>query len=200
MFGRKQDPPPTVDAPVVEEPPKPGTSGKGRPTPSRKEAEARNKRPLVPADRRAAAKDARAKQRVQRELEYQAMRTGDERHMPLRDKGPVRRYVRDYVDARWNLGELFLPIAAVMLVIQFATARTASVVAFASLLLLYVYIMASLADAWLMWRGLRKRLVAKFGESGLPPRGLAMYAVLRAFQVRPSRLPKPQVKHGQRPS
>ena len=120
--------------------------------------------------------------------------------MPLRDKGPVRRYVRDYVDARWNLGELFLPIAAVMLVIQFATARTASVVAFASLLLLYVYIMASLADAWLMWRGLRKRLVAKFGESGLPPRGLAMYAVLRAFQVRPSLLPKPQVKHGQRPS
>jgi hypothetical protein len=200
VFGRKQDPPPTVDAPVVAEPPKPGSTGKGRPTPSRKEAEARNKRPLVPADRRAAAKDARAQQRVQRELEYQAMRTGDERHMPLRDKGPVRRYVRDYVDARWNLGELFLPIAAVMLVLQFATASSAPVVAFASLVLLYVYIMASLADAWWMWRGLRKRLVAKFGESGLPARGLPMYAVLRSFQVRPSRLPKPQVKHGQRPS
>ena len=199
MFGRKQDPPPTVDAPVVDDQPQPVPSGKGRPTPRRKEAEARNKRPLVPADRRAAAKDARAKARVQRDLEYQAMRNGDERHMPLRDRGPVRRFVRDYVDARWNLGEMFLPLAAVFLVLQFVTATTAPVVAFASLIVLYVYIIAAMVDGWLLWRGLKKRLVAKFGESALP-RGLTMYAVMRAFQVRPSRLPKPQVKHGQHPA
>lgn len=199
MFGRKQDPPPTVDAPVVDEPPQPAPSGKGRPTPTRKEAEARNKRPLVPADRRAAAREERARARVQRDLEYQAMRNGDERHMPARDRGPVRRYVRDYVDARWNLGEFFLPLAAVFLVLQFVTAATAPELALGSLLLLYVYILAAVVDGWLMWRGLKKRLVAKFGEPALP-RGLTMYAVLRAFQVRPSRLPKPQVKHGQRPS
>ncbi|UZN01684.1 DUF3043 domain-containing protein [Cellulomonas sp. S1-8] len=197
MFGRKQDPPPTVDAPVVDEPPQP--AGKGRPTPRRKEAEALNRRPLVPTDRRAAAKESRAKARVQRDLEYQAMRNGDERHMPARDRGPVRRYVRDTVDARWNLGELFLPLAALFLVLQFVTARSAPVVAFASLIVLYVYIIASMIDAWLLWRGLKKRLATKFGESTLP-RGMAMYAVLRAFQVRPSRLPKPQVKHGQHPS
>ncbi|MBO0900098.1 DUF3043 domain-containing protein [Cellulomonas sp. zg-ZUI222] len=199
MFGRKQDPPPTVDAPLVDEPPQPEPTGKGRPTPKRKEAEARNKRPLVPTDRRAAAREARARNRALRDLEYQAMRTGDERHMPLRDRGPVRRYVRDSVDSRWNLGEFFLPLAAVFLVLQFVTARNAPVVAFATLLLLYVYIIASMVDAWLMWRGLKKRLVAKFGEDKLP-RGLTMYAVLRAFQVRPSRLPKPLVKHGQRPA
>lgn len=199
MFGRKQDPPPTVDAPVVDEPPQAVPSGKGRPTPTRKEAEARNKRPLVPTDRRAAAKESRVKAREQRELEYQAMRTGDERFMPPRDKGPVRRFVRDAVDARWNLGEFFLPVAGVFLVLQFVTARPAPVIAFASLILLYVYILAALADAWIMWRNLKARLVARFGEANLPARGLAMYAVLRAFQVRPSRLPKPQVKHGQRP-
>ncbi|SFK02781.1 DUF3043 domain-containing protein [Cellulomonas sp. KH9] len=199
MFGRKQDPPPTVDAPLVDEPPQPVPTGKGRPTPKRKEAEARNKRPLVPTDRRAAAREARARNRAQRDLEYQAMRSGDERHMPARDRGPVRRYVRDSVDSRWNLGEFFLPLAAVFLVLQFVTARSAPVVAFATLLLLYVYIIASMVDAWLMWRGLKKRLVAKFGADKLP-RGLAMYAVLRAFQVRPSRLPKPLVKHGQRPA
>lgn len=198
MFGRKQDPPPTVDAPV-DEPPTPLPSGKGRPTPTRKEAEARNRRPLVPDDRKAAAKEARARARVQRDLEYQAMRNGDERHMPARDRGPVRRYVRDSVDARWNLGEFFLPLAALFLVLQFVTARSAPVLAFAALVVLYVYIIASMIDAWLMWRGLRKRLAARFGEATLP-RGLAMYAVLRAFQVRPSRLPKPQVKHGQRPA
>ncbi|ADG74985.1 conserved hypothetical protein [Cellulomonas flavigena DSM 20109] len=199
MFGRKQDPPPTVDAPVVDEPPLPAPAGKGRPTPTRKEAEARNKRPLVPTDRRAAAKEARAKARVQRDLEYQAMRNGDERHMPARDRGPVRRFVRDAVDARWNLAELFLPLAAAFLVLQFVTASSAPVVAFASLIVLYVFIIASVVDAWLMWRGLKRRLVAKFGEDGLP-RGLAMYAVMRAYQVRPSRLPKPQVKHGQHPA
>lgn len=197
MFGRKQDPPPTVDARPTDETARP--VGKGRPTPTRKEAEARNKRPLVPADRRAAARESRAKARVQRDLEYQAMRSGDERYMPARDRGPVRRYVRDSVDSRWNLGELFLPLAALFLMLQFVTARSAPTIAVASLLVLYVYILASVADGWLMWRGLRKRVVAKFGESALP-RGLAMYAVLRAFQVRPSRLPKPQVKHGQRPS
>ncbi len=46
--------------------------------------------------------------------------------------------------------------------------------------------------------GLKKRLVAKFGIEQIP-RGAAMYAVLRAFQIRPSRMPKAQVKHGQRP-
>ncbi|MCC2313253.1 DUF3043 domain-containing protein [Cellulomonas xiejunii] len=199
MFGRKQDPPLTVDAPVVDEPPQPTPSGKGRPTPKRKEAEARNKRPLVPADRRAAAREARAKARVQRDLEYQAMRNGDERHMPARDRGPVRRYVRDSIDARWNLGEFFLPFAAFCLVLQLVTAISAPLVAEISLVVLYAYIVTAMFDVAMMWRGLKKRLVAKFGAEALP-RGLAMYAVMRAFQLRPMRLPKPRVQHGQHPA
>ncbi|WP_309134176.1 DUF3043 domain-containing protein [Cellulomonas sp.] len=200
MFGRKQDPPLTTPAPTPEQTPADEVrTGKGRPTPTRKEAEARNRRPLVPEDRRAAARSAKQKVREQRELEYQAMRTGDERHMPLRDRGPVRRYVRDYVDARWNLGEFFLPTAAVFLVLQMVTATSAPTVAFASLVILYVFILAMIVDAWLMWRGLKRRLRAQFDASQIPT-GMAMYAVLRAFQVRPSRLPKPQVKHGQRPA
>lgn len=201
MFGRKQDPPPTavVPAPPAQAPADDVRAGKGRPTPTRKEAEARNRRPLVPDDRRAAAKSARIKQREQRELEYQAMRTGDERHMPLRDRGPVRRYVRDHVDARWNLGEFFLPVAAVFLVLQMVTATAAPTLAFLALAVLYVYIIASILDGWLMWRGLKKKLHARFDENQIP-RGMTMYAVLRAFQVRPSRLPKPLVKHGQRPA
>lgn len=200
MFGRKQDPPLTPPATTPENPQTDEVrTGKGRPTPTRKEAEARNRRPLVPEDRRAAARSAKVKVREQRELEYQAMRTGDERHMPARDRGPVRRYVRDHVDARWNLGEFFLPVAAVFLVLQFVTATTAPDLAFVALVVLYVFILAMIVDAWLMWRGLKRRLRARFEASQIP-NGMAMYAVLRAFQVRPSRLPKPQVKHGQYPS
>lgn len=175
------------------------STGKGRPTPSRKQAEAANKRPLVPADRKAAAKDARAKSRIERDLEYKAMQTGDERHLPARDRGPVRRYARDHVDARWSLGELFMPVAAAFLVLAAVGARINAAFFTIVTLALYVYVIASFIDGFLLWRGLRKKLVAKFGVAALP-KGLAMYAALRAFQLRPTRLPKPQVKHGQYPA
>jgi len=177
------------------------TTGKGRPTPTRKEQEAANKRPLVPTDRKAASKTAKSAQREQREREYRAMQSGDERFMPAKDRGPVRRFARDWVDSRWNLGELFLPIALVALVLNFTLASGGQTVAsFSVLLVLYVYVLAAILDGWLLWRGLKKRLRAKFTEAEVSQRGLLMYAVLRAFQIRPSRLPKPQVKHGQRPS
>ncbi|WP_448629256.1 DUF3043 domain-containing protein [Cellulomonas soli] len=203
MFGRDKDPQPVTPRPsakpaeelrhAVDDP------GKGRPTPKRKTAEAANRRPLVPEDRRVAAKAQRAKAREQRDREYQAMQTGDERYMPAKDRGPVRRYIRDHVDARRNLGELFLPVAFVFLLVQFFVARYSTVFAFAALVVLYVYITATIIDGWLLWRGLKKRLQAKFGSQA-SQRGLAMYTVTRAFQLRRARLPKPLVKHGQYPA
>lgn len=38
----------------------------------------------------------------------EAMASGDERYLPVRDKGPVRRFARDYVDSRWCVAEFFL--------------------------------------------------------------------------------------------
>lgn len=171
---------------------------KGRPTPTRREAQAANKRPLVPDDRRAAAKAARAKQREVREREYKAMQTGDDKNLPYRDRGDVRRYMRDYVDARWNIGEIFLFLALLFLVVTFAAQRNA-VLALGALIALYLVVLLAIVDAFIMWRMLKKRLIAKFGEEHIV-RGTAMYAVMRAFQIRRARLPKPMVKHGQYPS
>lgn len=197
MFGRSKSAQTlTPAAPEPEADVRRADEGKGRPTPKRKVAEAANKRPLVPTDRRGAARAARERAREERNRQYQAMQTGDERHMPAKDRGPVRRYVRDWVDSRWNLGEFFLPLAAVFLVLQFSLGR--SVLATVVVLALYVYIIVAAVDTWLMWIRLKRRLVAKFGVEAIP-RGLTMYAVLRSFQLRVSRLPKPQVKHGQRP-
>ncbi|WP_435736222.1 DUF3043 domain-containing protein [Cellulosimicrobium sp. PMB13] len=197
MFSRNKSgatppaPDPVAAAAEIEQA---GTAtGKGRPTPKRKDSEAANKRPLVPNDRRAAAKSAREKQREMRDREYQAMQTGDERYLPPRDKGPVRRYVRDHVDARWNLGEFFLPIALVFIVMSLLTAQNQGL-AFVTVMALYVIVLLTIIDAFIMWRGLRKRLVRKFGEV---PKGTVMYAVMRAFQLRRARLPKPvHKKHG----
>lgn len=171
---------------------------KGRPTPKRKVSEAANKRPLVPDDRRAAAKAERAKQRAARDVEYQAMKTGDEKHLPYRDRGPVKRYVRDMVDARRNVAEYFLFIALAFLVMTFFGKQVPEVALFA-ILAVYVIVIVAIADTFIMWRALKKRLVAKFGEN-VELRGIGRYAAMRAFQIRRARLPKPMVKHGQYPT
>ncbi|WP_125777370.1 DUF3043 domain-containing protein [Antribacter gilvus] len=173
------------------------SSGKGRPTPKRKQSQAANKRPLVPADRKAAAKAQRAQRRADRERSYQAMQTGDERYLPLKDKGPQRRYVRDFVDARWNLGEFFLPIAFVFLFATFFT-QSRPEIGLLVLVGLYGFLFLTLIDAALLWRSLKKRLIAKFGPE--VPRGTMMYAITRAYQMRRSRLPRAMSKkHGEYP-
>jgi hypothetical protein len=173
--------------------PLPG-DGKGRATPKRKDAEAANKRPLVPTDRRAAGRDAKTAQREARARQYQAMKAGDERYLPAKDKGPVRRYARDYVDARWNIAEYFLPIALVFFVVMIVTTGRNTATSFVILVALYALVLIAVVDAVIMWFGLKKRLRTKFGEV---PKGTAFYAVMRAFQLRRSRMPKPvHAKHG----
>lgn len=201
MFGRSKDSESTAQAEQPTPPEEiPGLidAGKGRPTPKRKVAEAANRRPLVPTDRKAAAKEARTAQRAQRDKQYAAMQTGDERYLPAKDRGPVRRYIRQYVDARWSLGELFLPFAIIMLLANMLLTSVSPELAFIGLLVLYLFIVAMIVDAAIMWRKLKKRLIAKFGPDTLI-RGTMMYAVTRVFQIRRARLPKPQVKHGDYP-
>ena len=174
----------------------PQALGKGRPTPKRKQAEAAHQRPLVPADRKAAKRTAREADRAVRDREYQAMQTGDERYLPARDKGPVRRWVRDYIDARTSPGEFFLPVSIglVMATILFAQNEIASLII---LVILYLIIFGVVIDALLLSRRLKKRLTAKFGTL---PRGTLMYGTMRSFQMRRTRLPKPQVARREWPS
>lgn len=186
-----------VDAPT-DESSEARASGKGRPTPTRKEAEAKNRRPLVTNDRKAArAKQRSANQQARIQMD-QAMRTGDERHMPAQHRGPQRRYVRDYVDARWSLGEFFLPIAMVFLVMTFVWGSQPQW-ALPLLLILYGIVAIALIDAVLLGRRIRAKLTERYGKENLQ-RGIVMYAVLRAFQLRPTRMPKPQVKRGEYPT
>ena len=86
------------------------TSGKGRPTPKRKDAQAQNLRPLVPKDREASRKAAKARMRERENAEYDAMQKGDINHMPKAERLPWRIYIRDYVDARFNLGEYLFAV------------------------------------------------------------------------------------------
>jgi hypothetical protein len=174
----------------------PREGAKNRPTPKRRDQEAARKRPLVVADRKEAKNVDRAKRREAALLQRQAMATGDDAHLPARDKGPVRRYIRDYVDARWNLGEVMLPVMIVVLALSFL--RLPWVFAVVSIGV-YGLLLAAAIDSFLMWRRLKQRLVAKFGADKVG-RGLAMYAVMRGFQIRRSRMPRALVKRGDFPT
>lgn len=198
MFSRNRSTATSDSEPAQTEPAQEGPVGKGRPTPKRKQVEAARKRPLGATDRKSAVKAQRAAAKEQREREYRAMQTGDERHLPARDKGPVKKWVRNYVDARRSLGEYFLPISLVMVLSTLLTASNpaAGVVV---ILALYVVVLATVLDAFILSRILKKKLRAKFGEDKVP-RGALMYGVLRAFQIRRTRLPKPQVKRGEFPA
>jgi len=177
--------------------------GKGRPTPSRKSAEARNRHPLGsgPVARPGASKEERkAVRAAQREVmnaerarSRAALVTGDERYLPARDKGPARRFARDYVDARRSLGEYFLPFAVVVLILSVVPVP---ILRLLSIILLYSVVLAVAVDAFLLRRRITKLTVAKFGASAT---GAGGYAMMRSLQMRRTRMPRPQVPRGQFP-
>ncbi len=171
------------------------TAGKGRPTPKRKDAQAQNLHPLVPADRKASRKAAKARMRERENAQYEAMRTGDINNMPKSERLPWRVYIRDYVDARYNIGEFFMPIAFGIIVLSMVLSMTMQNV-YASiipLLAMYIYLFAIIVDIALMWRALKKKLIAKYGEASVA-RGTrsASYAWSRSIQIRRWRIPKPR--------
>lgn len=180
------------------------SGGKGRPTPSRREAEQRNRRPLVggpglkpnatKAEVKAARKAAREAANAERVVQRQAMFTGDEKHLPARDRGPARRWVRDYVDARRGLGEFFLIFALVALGMSLVRAP---VIQAASTILLWAVMLAVAVESFLLRRKLKRETQARFGDQSA---GAAGYGMLRALQIRRTRLPRPRVARGQFPT
>ena len=48
------------------------------------------------------------------------MKTGDERYLLARDKGPVRRFIRDFVDSRFSFIELMIPLLILTMVLGYS--------------------------------------------------------------------------------
>jgi hypothetical protein len=178
-----------IEAPVEE------STGKGHATPTRKEREAANKRPLVPSDRKEAGKDARRRNQEMRDKARVGMANGDEKYLPARDKGPQRKYVRDYVDARFNLGEFLIPV---MFVVILLTLVPAPEIQAGVMLGLYGFVVIVVGDCLFLGIRLMKKMRDKFGADKME-RGIRWYATMRALQFRRLRLPKPQIKRGEFP-
>ncbi|WP_190019269.1 DUF3043 domain-containing protein [Streptomyces lucensis] len=193
----KEEKAPTADKAQVtlSKQPRDPQAPKGRPTPKRSEAQSqRRSAASTPASRKDAARRQREERRQALARQRQALASGDERYLPARDKGPVRKFARNWVDSRFNVAEFFLPLAVVILVLS--VVRVPSIQTIALLMWLVVIVLIVL-DAAVSGFRLRKRLAERFPDQNT--RGAVAYALMRSLQMRRLRLPKPQVKRGERP-
>lgn len=184
MFRRR-----TTNEPDPEETPD-SLTGKGRPTPKRREAEQlRKQRMTAPKNRKQASALQREKRRADRVKMQMAMVSGDEAGLPVRDKGPVRRFCRDYVDSRRNFVSYLLPCLVLILLIGVIPPAAGLVVLF----WLATIIFTVVDSTYLVWQ-LGRQLASRFPDERTS--GARLYALLRASQMRRLRLPKPQVDIG----
>jgi hypothetical protein len=167
---------------------------KGRPTPKRKDAEsARKVSPLAPAHTKEEKARQKSAARVARMAQRAAYLRGDESALPLRDKGPVKKFVRNYVDSRRSIGEYFLPIIAIVLVISLIPVAVAAVMGVA---LMYAVLFASVVDGIFLTKRIKREVASRFPGESL--KGLGMYGWLRSTQMRRMRAPKPGVAVGEK--
>jgi hypothetical protein len=186
LFRRKSE-----ESAPVEEATKAG--GKGRPTPTRKEAEAAARaRAKVPRTRKEMTQQQRQAKSESSKQVRAAMKAGDERYLLARDKGPVRRFIRDYVDSRFSFVELMIPILIVTMVLGYSgNGRLATI----GNTLLFGMLLLVVLDLVLLRRRIRKQLAIRFPKESV--KGTTYYAVTRSLQMKFMRMPKAKVKIGQ---
>lgn len=174
-------------------------SKKGRPTPRRKDAQPK-KHTLAPVVTKLDKKRLREETRVARQASREAYMRGEESALPARDRGPARRFIRDYIDARRSIGEYFLPIIFLVLLLTLipTTATTGDngipITQLLSIGVMYSVLIVSVIDGFFLTRKIRKLVAERFPDA--PVKGLGMYGWLRSTQMRRMRTPKPQVKAG----
>jgi hypothetical protein len=169
---------------------------KGRATPTRREAEAARKAKLgaLPTDRKERRKAERAARSSVYAQEREAVKRGDTRNYPMRDRGPARAFVRDYVDGRVRLLEFLMPV--VVLAWLTLVFRNTSLYIYASVVMEAVVVIGIGLGITLNIR-VKRAVREKFGDAEV--RGVGFYAASRAAMPRFLRQPKPTMTFGGKP-
>jgi hypothetical protein len=195
LFRRSKSEEDAATAPTPEK----GPGAKGRPTPSRKEAEAaaRARAKASQSTGRGRATSGGAKIKGQQPTTRQvreAMRTGDERFLPPRDQGPVKRFIRNWIDSRISISEFMLPLLIMIMLLSYS--GNSRLMQFGTTLWTVTIVFVLMDVLFLLWR-LRRALRNEFPDESM--KGTTFYAIMRLIQLRWLRLPKPQVKVGGAP-
>jgi hypothetical protein len=165
---------------------------KGRPTPKRRDAAPRRQPVSAPRTskeasqwrKQQAATPARAggpAKMTNQELRAARMR-GEESALARKDRGPARKYARDWVDTRRMASNYLLilfPLYLASLLMPLLTA-----VAAAMLLIL-------IAECAFAARRIKREIDQRFGKTRETALGLTFYVLGRAYLPRRWRIPKP---------
>ena len=193
------------EAPAKSKPP--AQTGKGRPTPKRSEAEAnryrsltgsktsgRGPRPAATPGRKLTPEE-KDRVRAERNKQMQAMRRGEDWALQPRDRGPMKKLARDYVDAHRRPSEFYM-YALIVLVVALVAGKSHKALNSDLQFLLLAIIAVIIVDALLL-----RRSISKLAQERLPgesTRGITFYAIMRALQLRRFRNPAPRIKPGEK--
>lgn len=155
------------------------------PTPSRREAEAARRQRVTQTYTK----------RESRALSSKQNRSDRMRAMAARDNTPEKALMRDYVDARFSIGEVLLPALVLILAISFLNSVFPQAAVIGTVVM-YLYVLLVIGDLYVMWRGFKKVLATRL--PGTSTRGLLFYGANRAIQIRRFRIPAPRVKRGEK--
>lgn len=164
--------------------------GKKGPTPKRSEAQAANFRPLVPEDRKEAKRQAQERLRASQAEARAGMARGDDRYLRESDRGPQKRFMRDFIDSRFTLGEALVPMMFLVIIATFFPSTSA---AFWAMGFIWVYLAVCVIEGVIYGRLVRKKIADLLGPEKLE-KGFYFASVGRSMQMRFLRMPKPQVK------
>jgi Protein of unknown function (DUF3043) len=181
LFRRNSQPASPEPTTTLESAP---TGKKDRPTPTRKEAEAARRQRM---NTTLSKKQSRAA--ASRQSRSERMKT-----ISAREAVPEKVLMRDYIDARFNLGEFLLPSVVVILAVTLLGSYWPAVTLIATLAM-YLFIIAVFVDGYLMWRGFKKVLAKRLPKAS--PKGLLLYGMTRSTQIRRFRSPAPRIKRGE---
>jgi hypothetical protein len=171
-----------------------GTPSKGRPTPKRSEAEKRRRQPITaPKSRKEAYRRQRERTSQDRAKARAGLARGEDKYLPKRDQGPVRRLARDYVDARRTLGSYLMWVLLASLLLNVVPIVLFRLISFFIPPLLLIIV---LVEGVLISRRVTGLAAERFPDE--ERRGVGFYASMRAMQIRRWRIPQPQVKIGDR--
>ncbi len=200
------------------EPSKAKTPKKGRATPKRNDVERQHgvrktsyTPPMTPAEarkRRKEQKNSMSKEEYkelkkrqreeyaqERRRNQERMMAGDEAYLLPRDKGKEKRFIRDFIDSRRFLMNMFLPLTFIVVLIMLVGTQQPAIANLASVVMLVIFVIMLVEGIWL-GRRVNRLVNERFPDHPFGGWHLGMYAFTRATMIRKFRTPAPQKNIG----
>lgn len=160
------------------------TPKKGRPTPTRVEAEQARQNRVNP----------KLTPKEQRKLDRAARSARNAENFAKAEEEPTRVLLRDYIDSRWSITEFIFPVVILLFAASMAFAKYPLITQVLALVMMVIFI-SWIVNVWWMWRGFKIEAVQRLKNPKF--RGLLMYGNARMMSIRRFRRPPPRIKRGE---